>query len=355
MKKTLKISFSCLLAILIMCSSIVSVTAATESTEGFAIAYESAQQGSLTLVNGDTYTYGGGYPANQMTVNGKTAVCAWQEKYNPPDGTVTATKYYLANNDLRSKIFYWLLVGTDSTARQYQTATKAAWNNAKSSDDSESYWADSWVHSAIDYLQQGSQTVYGTERWEAVMLRFINTAKNWNDVPEGAKVFYYYPNGTASQSVMSYEVNGYVKIIKRSAKPDVTDSNSAYSLEGARFSFYTDANCSDSSYIGFVTTDKDGVAYSKDGSRASLRKLMLGTYYVKETIPPKGFDLDNTVFTVRVTEANVITNPVQITVTDNPKKVYAKIIKKSSNPELTDRLDGHNGKEVHPLCITVLK
>ena len=339
MKTITKTLISYLLIVLLLCSSIATALAATENTEGKPVTYDTKTSGKCTLSVGDTYSYAGGYPGVILSVNGKSAICSWQEKYNPPAGTVTATKYQLANSDLRAKLVYWLLGGKDTKAKQYQAVAKAAWEKGRSDGDSTTYWLVSWVHTAVDYLQQGSTIMYASDKWETAMKSFLNTAKSWDNVPGGAKVFYYYPAGNAYQSVMSYEIqHGYVKIVKKSSNPSLTNGNSAYSLAGARYAFYTNKSCTDASYIGFVTTDSNGVAYSKDGSKEALRNLKLGTYYVKETIAPTNYNLDSTVYTVKVTEANVETTPYVLNVKDTPKNPYGyvKIVKKSGKTGVTN-------------------
>lgn len=337
MKTSLKISGSWLLIMLLLCLSVIPILAATETTEGIAISYESSEEGTMELIVGDEYTFGGGYRGVLFTVNGKIGVCSWQEVYDPPSCTVTATKYYLSNSDLRSKIFYWILIGTDTKARQYQAVAKAAWQEARSAGDTTTYWADSWAHSAIDYLQHGRRIMYASDRWEESMLDFLEVANDWDNVPGGVKVYYYYPAGDEYQSIMSYDYkSGFVKLVKSSGNTRITNGNSSYSLEGARYCFYTDRSCTDDSYIGFVTTDKNGTAYSKNGSRATLRKLAFGTYYIKETIAPPGYEKDTNVYTVRVTESNIETNPVSVSVSDSPIIGSVKLIKESTQPEITD-------------------
>ena len=53
----------------------------------------------------------------------------------------------------------------------------------------------------------------------------------------------------------------YGKIVKASAKPEVTNGDPDYSFEGIHYSFSkspTDFSASGSNYIGYVTLDKNG-------------------------------------------------------------------------------------------------
>lgn len=110
--------------------------------------------------------------------------------------------------------------------------------------------------------------------------------------------------------------NPYIKLqlMKSSANPDITNDNSCYSLEGAKYNIYTDSACTN--YYGYISTDADGygrygsgtdtntdtkdkdtVAYKKN----SGKNIELG-YDVKlyaqedKTSLPKGYDWDSTVY-----------------------------------------------------------
>ncbi|MBR5048489.1 MAG: hypothetical protein IKX74_02415, partial [Erysipelotrichaceae bacterium] len=86
-----------------------------------------------------------------------------------------------------------------------------------------------------------------------------------------------------------------------------------YSLRGARYTVYTDYDCS------LQALDSDGepaeFVTNKNG-RAKLR-MPLGTYYVRETRAPSGFSLDDTVYTLTITSANTSDNPALLEVSDD--------------------------------------
>ena len=69
-----------------------------------------------------------------------------------------------------------------------------------------------------------------------------------------------------------------------------TDEDTREKLAGADFGVYTDEDCKQS--VGTITTDSNGVGF--------LAGLKAGTYYVKETKAPTGYQLDSTVHTVIV-------------------------------------------------------
>ena len=167
----------------------------------------------------------------------------------------------------------------------------------------------------------------------------------------------------------------YGKIVKASTKPEWTNGNPDYSMEGIRYSFSkskTDFSTSGSNYIGYVELDENGVGYTANGSRATLRELGPGTYYVKESVIPAGckYKMDNTVYTMTFTINNDENHLKVLNVKDEPEgSSSAKIIKKSSMPEISDsnplytlegaeftvyktRADAENGTNAYTTVVT---
>lgn len=81
---------------------------------------------------------------------------------------------------------------------------------------------------------------------------------------------------------------GNLQLRKRSANPTLTNGNDCYSLEGAEYGLYSDAQCT--KLVHKFSTDAKGQA-DKDGFNA-------GTYYLKELKAPKGYALDTKVHTI---------------------------------------------------------
>ncbi|MCI9442869.1 MAG: VaFE repeat-containing surface-anchored protein [Ruminococcus sp.] len=98
---------------------------------------------------------------------------------------------------------------------------------------------------------------------------------------------------------------GNGKIQKVSANAGITNSNNCYSLSGAAYGIYSDKGCTQS--VASLTTDGNG--------NTNIVELRAGTYYVKETKAPKGFQLDKTVYTLAVNAGNTAT----LRVSDTPK------------------------------------
>ena len=83
-----------------------------------------------------------------------------------------------------------------------------------------------------------------------------------------------------------------LQVIKKSADTCLTENNSMYSLEGAKFGVYTNQSCSDSSFVCELNSDglnSDGYAVYNSPQLVSASN----TYYVKELEAPKGYERSN--------------------------------------------------------------
>lgn len=74
---------------------------------------------------------------------------------------------------------------------------------------------------------------------------------------------------------------GRVQIHKVSTRPDITDGNACYSVEGAVYGLYSDSGCAN--LVDTITTDSAGYGRSCEHTA--------GTYYVREITAPKGFNI----------------------------------------------------------------
>ncbi len=112
--------------------------------------------------------------------------------------------------------------------------------------------------------------------------------------------------------------NPYVKLqlIKSSANPDITNENSCYSLEGAKYNIYKGTSFETSSLFSYITTDSDGYGRYGKGSetvrntdvkdkgtiaydKISGNDVELGydiKFYAQEVQAPPGYKLDETVY-----------------------------------------------------------
>ena len=90
------------------------------------------------------------------------------------------------------------------------------------------------------------------------------------------------------------EYSGKLLLKKTSANESMTDGNSCYSLNGAKYSVYSDADCK--SQLTVLTVKEDG--------SSDMAELAAGRYYIKESAAPKGYALDEKIYTVDVTSGN---------------------------------------------------
>ena len=115
---------------------------------------------------------------------------------------------------------------------------------------------------------------------------------------------------------------GNGKIQKSSSNTTITSDNDCYSLSGAAYGVYSDKGCTKS--VATLTTNRAG--------NTDTVELRAGTYYVKETKAPKGFQLDKEVYTLTVKAGETATLKVSDTpkVTDNLIELF-KIDMETSN------------------------
>ena len=103
---------------------------------------------------------------------------------------------------------------------------------------------------------------------------------------------------------------GYLRIHKSSANPEITNGNSCYSFDDINYGVFTDEGCVNN--IAVLNLDANG--YSEP------LKLKAGTYYVREAdaTPGSGYQTNSTVYTIEVTAGTTATAPVMCETTDVP-------------------------------------
>ena len=103
---------------------------------------------------------------------------------------------------------------------------------------------------------------------------------------------------------------GYLRIHKSSANPEITNGNSCYSFDDINYGVFTDEGCVNN--IAVLNLDANG--YSEP------LKLKAGTYYVREedATPGSGYQTNSTVYTVNVTAGTTSDAPVMCETTDVP-------------------------------------
>lgn len=133
------------------------------------------------------------------------------------------------------------------------------------------------ISSEIQYIRMKCVSVSG------------NTAKFFVQMVTGR---YGGQDGAAYIKITLTPPNGTLSLTKTSADASLTSGNKCYSLEGAKYGVYRNANCTDKA--GEFTTGANG----KSTGQLTLKS---GTYYVKELSASKGYLLDTRVYTATVT------------------------------------------------------
>lgn len=108
-----------------------------------------------------------------------------------------------------------------------------------------------------------------------------------------------------------------VTLTKTSADVSITQGNSAYSLAGATYNVYKGTSGT-GSVVATFTTDAAGHA-------TLSTPLEDGTYSVKEVTPPKGYKLDEKIYTFTITGADT-----SLSVEDEPGTLTLKLKKRDS-------------------------
>ena len=124
-----------------------------------------------------------------------------------------------------------------------------------------------------------------------------------------------------------YNPTGKLQIRKTNNNTAFTSGKSGYSLAGAVFTIYKDAGCTNKA--GTVSTDTNG--------NSNTIELNNGTYYVKETKAPSGFNLNTSVKSVTITIGQTST----VSFADTPNGAV-RISKTSSNTSLTNENSGYS-------------
>ena len=123
------------------------------------------------------------------------------------------------------------------------------------------------------------------------------------------------------------EAQGYIKIVKSSSDSGITGGNSSYSLAGAVFNIYasrSDAKAKQNT-VGTITTDANGEGISE--------ALSSGTYYVRETTAPPGYELSDKIHSVSVAGGITLTFNAE----DEPITKVFSLKKRSSYTGFTSK------------------
>lgn len=125
---------------------------------------------------------------------------------------------------------------------------------------------------------------YGIKTKSSLYLITSNTSADYQTFAQGT-------NYTVKDGYVKLTFPSVVKLQmqKTSSNTELTAGNDCYSLNGAEYGIYTNKACTKK--IGSITTNASGYgSYSKYVDASA-------SYYAKETKAPKGYELDETVYT----------------------------------------------------------
>lgn len=106
---------------------------------------------------------------------------------------------------------------------------------------------------------------------------------------------------------------GWLQVYKKSGNTSITNGNDCYTLRGATYGVYKNRNGDSVSNQVATLTVQDNDGYT------NKVRLTIGTYYVREINPPKGYNRDTQIYTVNVTSSSSEAYPVRVTSTDQPQ------------------------------------
>lgn len=222
-----------------------------------------------------------GISTGRYYVNGTHAFCAQYNKSWPLVGTEIQRIELCTNEVLRKALYY----GYNGPANTLGTDDKAHVLTAIAVSDAN-----------IGERETGASSKYDVFYWD-----IVNNPSNYPTPPDNFKAYMAITTSEDLQNLAFYEVekNGYVKAIKASSNPELTNENGCYSLQGAQYGLYSSASLSGDTKVGTLTIDAKG--------NSNTVELCAGTYYAYEVVAPKGYKKSEAITKFTVTSGETIT------------------------------------------------
>ena len=269
----------------------------------FAEEAHAAQTAKLTV---GSSIYYGGYSTTWMWADGEMAYCADPASATPAPGTYSRTSLDApSGRTAEAAADLWFGYGSPGFDA---SLWPSRWYDGSAMNDNH-YAALTHILVSDTYTSDGSYALYGCtedfKQWvRQNVIGFGTSGQEINanatgrliaaragEVPQNFEAFQLH-TGAGTQIILSFEYTPYGEIVlqKGSALPEVSGSNPCYSLAGAVYGVYSDSGLA--SRVGSIETDGSG--------SGKLGELIPGTYWVKETVPAKGYALDEAVYEVEV-------------------------------------------------------
>lgn len=278
------------LAVLIALSGILAV--APQALAGKAYAAE-----SVRLDVGSKISYAG-YTTTWMYADGEMAYCGNPSANTPPPGNYTKSAIdSTSGRNAETAADLWFGYGSPGFEPALWPST---WYDGSAMTDAR-YAALTHILLSDTFSSNGHYALYGCSEdfksWCCYhVIGYGTDGSLVNDNATGRKILaragevpknfeaFMLHTGAGNQLILSFKYTPYgnIDLLKVSAIEEMCAGNPLYSLEGAEYTVYRDAGCTD--VAGTITTDKDG--YGK------LEDLEPGDYWVKETKQAPGHALD---------------------------------------------------------------
>lgn len=230
--------------------------------------FVSAKTGMTVTNHGNLTYYENGIlmgRGDMFSINGRIAFCADHSKVSPSTGVRILSTSVETNSNIRKILYYGFggpsqISGWDSNGLRIATAM------------------------AISEVRHGDGRNLGK--------RLLNQVSGLPEPPSSFTAYIADTEGSSYQDLAfwMYSPKGSLQISKESADPSITNGNSYYSVVGAEYGVYTNSNAT-----GQVATLVIG---SNDWSQ--VIDLDAGNYYIRETKAPKGYALDNQIYSITV-------------------------------------------------------
>lgn len=260
--------------------------------------------------------YGAGSQSIFERGDGTAVYCGEHDVYSPVDEGDTANlsfTIYTKSNMLTKALFYgkggpkeWSGF-KNYTTKEAKCITALAISNAyidtgdaKSAAEKVDLDDVKGLKSFWNYIKE--KTTPDTERFE--VYRYAGDA--WT---QSLFTFEYYPKGEGT-------------LVKKSSSSYTTNGNGYY-LKDAKYGVYESKSDAEEN------KNKVGTLTTIAGGTSNELTLDVGTYYVKETKAPEGYELDETIHTMKIKEDETTT----LNVKDTPLKGKLQIIKKADHPD----------------------
>ena len=274
--------------------------------------------GNVQLSNNGFIPFGnfGGTNDADLTIDGQIAYCLNPEMHAPDSGVYPASFYSVTDQSLLVNVLYYGYGGPGDITGEY--GLSAAERHVL-------------THLAAAKAFGGNWT-YTVSEWGINMInRFVGDVQNRPTVAGTVLVFCQYEGGQHVGQLVSYippqPPKGYLRLVKSSALPQITDGNRCYSLAGAGYAVYEDAACTQQA-ADLPPTDETG--------RTGPIALDPGHYWIRETAPAKGYELDTQAYPVDVEAGHTEDAPLRVAVSDMPKNDPVTI--------LVAKVDAETGK-----------